>query len=77
METMWRIFQLLNALEPVLFPDWQTHSRRPLNISPKLSVGSHSRRGAVTAVLADGWLRLRSVSVQLRSQVKNVVIGKE
>ncbi len=35
LETMWHIFHFLHALEPVLSPNWQTHSRRPFNISQK------------------------------------------
>lgn len=28
LETMWHIFHFVHALEPVLSPNWQTHSRR-------------------------------------------------
>lgn len=54
LETMWHIFHFLHALEPVLSPNWQTHSRRAFNISHKISVCSHGNHWTVTAALIAG-----------------------
>ena len=51
LETMWHIFHFVHALEPVLSPNWQTHSRRAFNISRKISVCSHGNHWTVNAGL--------------------------